>query len=65
MSKPEVSCPICMEPILAADATAYVPHPFADPAFGLVQAHEHCVDAETAMAADLYDPAEDYPHGDY
>jgi hypothetical protein len=26
--------------------------------------HEHCADPEDVIAAGLYDPGEDYPHGD-
>lgn len=57
-------CAACGFPILDSEIAVLVPWAFTPAGDEMADVHEHCVDAETAMAADLYDPAEDYPHGD-
>jgi len=48
-------CVVCGFPILSAETPVPVEGG---------NAHEHCADPEDAMAAGVWDPGEDYPHGD-
>jgi hypothetical protein len=64
-------CVVCGFPILSAETPVPV-DPAPEMRGGELTAvavkgfaHEHCADPEDAMAAGVWEPGEDYPHGDY